>query len=80
MSKRMKSKDQTIKRLRGQRNTLRRAAQTSVNEAQEGDDEGEERQVHEKVVQDSGGSEREEMCRFPTFTNDSLYSAKISSS
>ena len=72
MSKRMKSKDQTIKRLRGQRNILQRAAQTLVNEAQEGDDEGEEKPVHEKVVQDSGDNEREEMRRFPTFTNDSL--------
>ena len=68
----MKSKDQTIRRLRGQRNILRRAAQTSVNEAQEGDDEEEERPVHQRMVQDSGNNEREELSEFPTFTNDSL--------
>ena len=68
----MKSKDQTIKRLRGQRNILRRAARTSVNEAQEGDNEGEERRVHEKMVQDSGDNQQEEMRKFSTFTNDSL--------
>ena len=72
MSKRMKSKDQTIRRLRGQRNILRRAAQTLVNEAQKGDDEGEERPIHEEVVQDSGDNKRDEMRKFPTFTNDSL--------
>ena len=68
----MKSKNQTIRRLRGQRNKLRRAAQASVNEAQEGDDKGEERPVHEKVVQDSGDDKKGEMRKFPTFTNDSL--------
>ena len=73
MSKRMKSKDQTIRRLRGQRNILRRAAQTSVIEAQEGDDEGEERPAHEKVVQEIGDNGREEMRKFPTFTNDSVF-------
>ena len=71
MSKRMKSKDHTIKRLRGQRNILRRAAQTSVKEVQEIDDEGEEGPIHEKVVQDSGDNDREEMRKPPSFTNDS---------
>ena len=68
----MKSKDQTIRRLRSQRNILRRAAQTSVYEAQVEDDEGEKRPGHEKVVQDNGDNEREEMRRFSIFTNDSL--------
>ena len=67
----MKSKDHTIRRLRGQRNILRRAAQTPVKEVQENDDEGEERLVREKVVQESGDNEREELRKFPTFTNNS---------
>ena len=72
MSKRIKFKHQTIRRLRGQQNILRRAAQTLVNEAQKGDDDGEERPIHEKVVQDSRDNKRDEMRKFPTFTNDNL--------
>ena len=63
MSKRIESKDHTIRRLRGQRDILRRVAQAPVKEAQEEDDEENECSAYTKVVQETADSEKREKLR-----------------
>ncbi len=58
MSKHLESKDHTIRRLRGQRDILRRVAQAPVKELQENDDSGKEERAYAKVVQDTVDSEK----------------------
>lgn len=63
MSKRIESKDHTVRRLRGQRKVLRRVAQAPVKGDQESDGEEKEETIHAKGFQESVHSERLEMRR-----------------
>lgn len=66
MSKRIESKDHTIRRLRGQRDILRRVAQAPVKEVQE-NNEGNEVLAHVKAVHGRGNDKREELRKFSHF-------------
>ena len=71
MSKHIESKDRTIRRLRGQRDILRRVAQAPVKELQENDDSGKEGPAYAKVVQDTIDSEKGKKLRsIATFTSN----------
>ena len=63
MGKRIESKDHTIRRLRGQRDILRRVAQAPVKEVQEKDGKENEEPAYAKVVQESADSEKREKLR-----------------
>lgn len=79
MSKRIESKDHTIRRLRGQRNILRRVAPAPVKEAQENNDRG-TRNRRTRIVQDNFNDDGVELIKSSRFHEQQRCFTKDSSS